>query len=152
MYELIYTSKTVAPWSTGDLDALLEWSRERNADFHITGMLLYRAGTFMQLLEGRRADVESRFEVIRHDRRHRLVNVLFAGPIVSRSCPDWSMGFARLADDEPPPRGWAGTTESENGAAGAVAAVELMRNVRANRGRVKPAHGATSRVWPEQDS
>ncbi len=52
MLSLIYVSSSTRAFSDADLVALLEQSQEKNARLDITGMLLYKDGNFMQVLEG----------------------------------------------------------------------------------------------------
>ncbi len=52
MFFLVYVSSAVRPFSRVDLDDLLATSRANNARVGITGMLLYKDGNFMQVLEG----------------------------------------------------------------------------------------------------
>jgi Sensors of blue-light using FAD len=52
MYELIYTSAETQAFTPADLAAMLRVARENNAAAHVTGILLYHQGSFMQVLEG----------------------------------------------------------------------------------------------------
>jgi len=82
--------------SDDDLMYLLKQSRVRNARNRITGMLLYRDGHFMQVLEGDEADVMKIFADIERDQRHKSVDVLRAEYIQYRDFPDWTMGFRNV--------------------------------------------------------
>jgi hypothetical protein len=99
MIQLVYVSSATEPFSAEDLTVLLERSRRRNAASGITGMLLYRGGNFMQVLEGDEGVVRALFAAIGRDRRHSGVLTLLDGPIAGRQFPDWSMGFRNLADE-----------------------------------------------------
>jgi hypothetical protein len=76
-----------------DLRALLAAARERNAAVAVTGMLLHDNGTFMQVLEGAPDVVETVFNRINRDPRHRHVVLLDRRNLDERDFPDWSMGF-----------------------------------------------------------
>jgi hypothetical protein len=65
----------------------------------VSGMLLYKDGNFMQLLEGEETVVRNLFEVITQDSRHRGTIVLLEEQISEPSFRDWSMGFRDLADE-----------------------------------------------------
>ncbi len=52
MFFLVYVSSATRPFSGEDLRALLETCRKDNAELGVTGMLLYKDGNFMQVLEG----------------------------------------------------------------------------------------------------
>lgn len=82
-----------------ELKDILTKAREKNQQKDITGMLLYRNGFFVQALEGDKQAVEKTFEVIREDKRHRNLLVLYKNKISERSFKDWSMGF-HVIDDE----------------------------------------------------
>jgi len=100
MYSLLYVSSATTLFSKEELLALLKLARERNAAADITGMLLYKDGNFMQLLEGEEAGVKALYVKISGDRRHKGTVILLAGSIAKRSFPDWSMGFRDLRSPE----------------------------------------------------
>jgi len=52
MIAIVYISAAVQPLSDADLEALLAKSREKNARLKVTGILLYKDGDIMQLIEG----------------------------------------------------------------------------------------------------
>ena len=98
LYHLIYVSTAVEPMTEQQLLELLQQSRERNEDLRITGMLLYKSGHFMQVLEGDESDVLAIFASIERDPRHRDIETLESKYIQYRDFPDWSMGFRVLSD------------------------------------------------------
>lgn len=100
MYQLVYVSSATVPFPTPDLLALLAVSRANNSRAGVTGLLLYRDGNFMQVLEGPEDAVRATFARIEGDRRHKGSLVLLSGPVPSRQFPDWSMGFRDLGSAE----------------------------------------------------
>lgn len=96
MFFLIYVSSAVKPFSHSDLVDLLDHSRKNNTELNITGMLLYKDGNFMQVLEGDKEAVEALHAKIEADPRHRGMFTLLQGTQVERQFPDWSMGFRDL--------------------------------------------------------
>lgn len=98
LYYLIYVSSACFDFTDQDLLDLLEQSREDNLKLEITGMLLYKGGNFMQVLEGERDAVKGIFEKIRVDKRHKGVIVVLEGDLAERQFPNWSMGFKRMSD------------------------------------------------------
>lgn len=100
MFFLVYTSSAVTPFSQAELLDLLAESRRNNADLGVTGMLLYRDGNFMQVLEGEEAAVRKIFSIIMDDRRHRGIIILLQGQREERHFPEWSMGFRDLNSPE----------------------------------------------------
>ena len=96
MFNLVYASIAVKPFSGSELLALLLHAREKNAAWDITGMLLYKQGSFMQALEGEEAAVRAMFAIIREDERHHHILTLVSMPVAQRQFPTWSMGFKDL--------------------------------------------------------
>lgn len=93
LISLVYTSNASQPFRTTALEHLLEECRRFNSEHDITGMLLYRDGRFIQVLEGPRAAVESLAARIEGDQRHHDVRILLTEPISQRSFADWTMGY-----------------------------------------------------------
>jgi len=100
MYRLVYVSAAVGSPTRADLLALLAKAREKNHRLGITGLLLFKDGDFIQLLEGERPAVREVFDAIQADPCHSGVIVLLEGEAHGRLFADWSMGFRDLADPE----------------------------------------------------
>lgn len=96
LFRLIYISGETNRFTRQDLEGLLEAARAKNAKLGITGLLLYRNGNFMQVLEGGEPEVRALFEEIRGDTRHRRVLAVVQESVASREFPDWSMGFREI--------------------------------------------------------
>jgi len=96
MISLVYVSSATGDFSGDDLTALLKQSREKNARLNITGMLLYKDGNFIQVLEGPDDAVEQLYQTIHADDRHIGVIRMLARKIEQRQFPDWTMGFQDL--------------------------------------------------------
>jgi hypothetical protein len=96
---LVYASAASRPFDAPELAALLAGSRERNGKRGLTGMLLYKDGWFMQVLEGEERAVQRTFRRISRDKRHRYVRVLAETPIAAREFPEWTMGFSEITDE-----------------------------------------------------
>jgi len=75
---------------------MLKEANERNAKSGVTGMLLYKDGQFMQVLEGPEEAVKATFRRIELDSRHHGIMVLVKGPAEDRRFPNWSMAFRDL--------------------------------------------------------
>lgn len=102
LIQLVYVSVESIPMDDDELARIIESAKRHNGERGVTGMLMYSAGKFMQLLEGEEADVEATFARVCQDPRHRDIEVVERGPIDARSYPDWRMGLKRL-DDAPVP-------------------------------------------------
>lgn len=94
----IYCSAASDPaLSTDDLRAILEQSHRNNAAIDVTGILLFEAGSFLQVLEGAPGVVDTLYRKIETDNRHHTVTKLISEPIESRSFGSWSMGYPRVS-------------------------------------------------------
>jgi hypothetical protein len=96
MYSLTYVSSATTRLTQQDLRLLLDQCNTTNRAADVTGMLLYKDGNFMQVLEGSGACVRSAYARIGRDRRHHGLITLLQGPIRKRAFPNWSMGFRDL--------------------------------------------------------
>jgi hypothetical protein len=95
---IVYSSRAVTEFSDSDLAALLTKSRANNASVGMTGLLLYRDGRFVQLLEGPLTVVRERMEIIRRDPRHDEVEILLEEVLRLPRFPDWTMGYEPVED------------------------------------------------------
>ena len=98
IYYLVYNSIATRPMTDDDLTAILEGARKFNAMSKVTGMLLYKSGRFLQVLEGDEDVVGALYEKIRRDSRHDDAQVLVTGQQSIRQFPNWSMGFTNLSN------------------------------------------------------
>jgi len=97
LYELIYTSGATRELTGVELARLLLAARRANAAQDVSGILLYDAGSFLQVLEGERAIVEALYDRIKRDPRHARVRTLLERTIEKRQFRDWSMGFVDVS-------------------------------------------------------
>jgi len=97
MYSLTYVSSATRPLTQIELRELLMVCEQNNRREGITGMLLYKDGNFMQVLEGEEPDVRLLYTKIGKDPRHRGILVLIEENLDGREFPDWSMGFRDLS-------------------------------------------------------
>lgn len=96
MYHVIYVSSASRLMDVEELGALLSKSRDYNSRHGITGVLLYRDGNFLQILEGDESAVRAIFSRISCDPRHRGLITLSEGPSERREFPEWWMGFREM--------------------------------------------------------
>ena len=94
LLSLVYASTATVNFTAPDLEALLGQSRKSNAADDVTGMLLFRRGRFLQLLEGPRDAVRVKMAKIHRDPRHDNVRVLLEEQVPGRQFPEWTMGYA----------------------------------------------------------
>ncbi len=98
MFSLVYVSSATHLLSNQDPVRLLQQSREKNVRLGVSGMLLYKDGNFIQVLEGPEKNVRDLYLTISKDHRHKGLIVLLEEKIAERRFPDWSMGFRNLRD------------------------------------------------------
>lgn len=100
LINLVYVSAATHLLPKEELVALMQKCADRNAQCELTGLLLYKDGNIMQVLEGPAQNVETVFERIKQDPRHKGLIVLLKEPIPARNFPDWGMAFRDLRSPE----------------------------------------------------
>lgn len=98
IFQLIYTCALASHVSNRDLEAIAETSRRRNLERGITGILLCKEGSVLQVLEGDRDAVLALYQKITVDNRVSNHLVLIKRLAAKREFPNWSMGYN--AEDE----------------------------------------------------
>jgi hypothetical protein len=101
MIHLIYASSATSLLAEQDLIELLQKAREKNHRLGITGMLLYKGGNFLQVLEGNEDAVMPLYEVIQEDPRHHHVMTIAKRNVKERMFPEWQMAFVNLQSIDP---------------------------------------------------
>lgn len=96
LISVIYASRATQEFHEHEIPDLLKQARLANAAHGLTGMLLYIAGSFVQVLEGEAAMVEAVFETICADKRHGQVALLSREPILERAFEGWTMSHKTL--------------------------------------------------------
>ncbi len=96
LIQLIYVSSAIRELSDRELDEILVSSVKHNTAQGITGMLLYSAGNFMQVIEGPASAIDETYARICADPRHRHIFLLSRESAEQRLFPAWHMGFHRL--------------------------------------------------------
>jgi len=92
VYQLLYRSQAAGD-ILKELPSILAASRRNNPSRGISGLLIYRDGYFLQLLEGPEDQVAERFAVIMRDPRHEGVELLARIRNGEAIFGDWAMGF-----------------------------------------------------------
>jgi len=100
MFHLVYISSAVNLFEKNELVEMLNKAREHNSGLGVTGILLYKEGNFMQVLEGDKSVVLDLYAAIQADRRHHGAIVLIEEEIEKPVFDDWSMGFRNLSDPQ----------------------------------------------------
>ena len=81
-----------------DIDDILEVAAKYNKENDITGILLFKGGIFVQLLEGPEENVKKLYGKICADLRHRNITLLVKQHDEERLFSDWSMGYRKVSD------------------------------------------------------
>lgn len=96
VYSLVYVSRSLLDEQAAEeeLAAIIGVSTTKNAAAEVTGALLYTGTRFAQLLEGRKADVQSIMASIMRDSRHADITIIYEGSISQRRFASWSMAYS----------------------------------------------------------
>jgi Sensors of blue-light using FAD len=97
VYQVIYASAAAVPFTEGALSTLLLRARANNERLGVTGLLLFHEGSFLQVLEGDQAALESLFSTISGDKRHDHIVKLLAREVADRQFAGWNMGFVSMS-------------------------------------------------------
>lgn len=98
LLSVVYSSHARDPFDEGRLRELLAQSRAANEHRGVTGMLLYRGGRFVQILEGPEQAVRDLLETIEADDRHTGIRVLIDEFVEHRNFADWTMGYEQITE------------------------------------------------------
>ena len=93
LIELTYVSEPAQGMSFLGLMRLLYHSYLRNLKLEITGALIFENNQFGQVIEGPEDVIESLWEKIQKDDRHKNIRLIERKSIDSRSFQKWTMVF-----------------------------------------------------------
>ena len=99
---VVYVSSDSKRMSEEEMAELLRAARRNNEQLGITGMLLYRDGNFLQVLEGPAAAVDRVLGEIKLDPRHDGVITMSRKSIDERQFAEWPLAFrdmSRVCDE-----------------------------------------------------
>ena len=99
MKQLFYVSSARQDLKYEEILHIVEKAREYNTLHGVTGVLLYKGGIFLQLLEGEESDIRKVFdEKIKADKKHSNIIEIFFAPAKERLFQNWSMGFCEMTE------------------------------------------------------
>ena len=134
MFAMVYTSAAHRMMDPQELGQILAVARKKNGQLGVSGILLYEAGSFLQVLEGDEAVVRELFQTIERDERHFRVKVIEAQPIRERSFSAWTMGFValhpRLIAGLPQRHGLSSNGSLEDGSSSILHTLDAFRSGR----------------------
>jgi hypothetical protein len=94
-YYALYTSLISLDSDPACVREIVHFARRNNSRLSITGLLIFDGLRFCQYLEGPSEHVFALSEKIRHDPRHRDMDVKEHGPLAGvRRFADWWMAYA----------------------------------------------------------
>ncbi len=96
LVRLLYVSRAVDKDAKA-IEGILDVSRQQNTSNGITGVLCYGGGIFLQAIEGGRSAVNTLYNHIVADPRHKDVVLLHYQEISERRFGGWTMGQVNLA-------------------------------------------------------
>jgi len=109
----VYVSSASRPLRDDEILEILRVARLNNEKLDITGMLLYREGNFLQVLEGPAEAVDSMIQKIKRDSRHQGVILMSRKHIDERQFADWSMAFRNMSKDSSVEKGYSPFLETD---------------------------------------
>jgi hypothetical protein len=96
MLSMVYVSSATHALDESKLADLLRVAQENNRRIDVTGLLLYKGGNFMQVLEGADQAVLDVYDKISRDPRHHGALPLLREQITERRFPNWSMSLKNV--------------------------------------------------------
>ena len=101
LHHVVYVSRRVTEDASIGLSdvvsKILRSAIENNRRLNVTGALLACDNTFVQVLEGRRIDVDAIMQRVNHDGNHTAIRIIVAEPIRERRFAQWSMCASTLS-------------------------------------------------------
>jgi hypothetical protein len=77
-----------------NLKHLYNTSKINNAQQHITGILIYQNGNFLQILEGENKTINKLYRLIKRDNRHTNILQIINKSILAPIFEDYQTGFS----------------------------------------------------------
>ncbi len=93
MKYIIYLSSASMYFQPETLKEMLTGFRINNEANHITGMMLFSDGNFLQVLEGEEKDIDVLIKKIKKDPRHHSLVQIADSVTQERIFSDWTMSF-----------------------------------------------------------
>lgn len=100
IFHLVYKSSAREDLDRYDVSRIINKSQSNNSKSGVTGLLLYRQNTFIQLLEGDEQAVKETYNKILKDSRHSDVKILIESKSSIRIAPQWSMNYVESISED----------------------------------------------------
>jgi hypothetical protein len=97
--QILYCSLMDEHMTESEIEPLAYTAANLNRMDHITGMLMYADGVFVQLIEGPRQAVNELWARLLRDKRHRgIVQLYYRREVEHRACEGWGMRYVQRQD------------------------------------------------------
>ncbi len=93
MISITYASSATSLFSEALVPDLVDQCQRNNSRLGITGILAYSDGNFMQVIEGADLVIDTLYQRIKLDPRHRDVTTIHQQRIEAREFQGWSMAY-----------------------------------------------------------
>ena len=100
LHQIIYTSAASPHLTAIVMRNIAIKARAQNEALGITGILLFKDGGILQVLEGEKDAVQSLYQKIASDSSHTNLTKLIDHAAKRREFPQWSMGFRMVEESE----------------------------------------------------
>jgi hypothetical protein len=101
-HQWIYVSSAQSEITRDELESILAVSRKNNPPLEVTGLLMFKSGLFVQILEGPHANVKALYKKIELDQRHSSVRLVWESSTSQRAFGDWAMAYRDYGELELP--------------------------------------------------
>jgi hypothetical protein len=99
MNQTFYVSSSRKGMALKEIEEMVEKAAKYNSDNGITGIMLFKGGIFLQLLEGEASKINTLFESkIKKDDRHSNIIEIFNIEARERMFEEWSMAFHEVSE------------------------------------------------------
>ena len=92
LYNLIYASTCTEKISFDEVKKLADKALIKNKEMKVTGILFYSNNYFIQYLEGSQSKINTLYNTISKDPRHKDLTLLSYNLLAERKFPNWKMG------------------------------------------------------------
>ncbi|WP_203255877.1 BLUF domain-containing protein [Hyunsoonleella ulvae] len=90
---ICYVSSCSITESIDSIKSIYNKAKANNLKHHISGILIFHKGNFLQILEGRAEQVDTTFNKIKNDTRHSNIIKVINTNIEERIFEDYNFGF-----------------------------------------------------------
>jgi len=99
IFQLVYIAFTTEQFDLDkDIVKILQKASDYNSTVGITGLLLFKGGVFLQLLEGNKVEVDKLYAKILSDPRQKDAKTLLTKTAQKRICPEWTMNYRMIEE------------------------------------------------------